>query len=477
MADLKKMMDTAGRQLFLYPEITDGERLKRLVRRLVLRQKQAPIDPFSWPNAMLAGGLLTAFAGSGQQQGLLDAAAYLEQWGRKKYRIHSVDNVMNGALALWIEGLLEPQDGGENAAGSAEEGGNRDLAGSGRQKSAEAGRDSLIGRAAKAFGGKRGGVRTACRDAQEACAQWLRRAPRTSDGILAYRPQHPDWIFADTVGMVCPFLCRYGALKRDEALFRLGALQLLRFLEKGMDAQSGLPYHGYHEKTGVKYGAVGWGRACGWLLKGMAESLPWLEKKAVEETWKDAAGGISGGMSEAGSDGFAGGISDPAKEAASGWPGSRAAFETIYGAYRALIRAVLRCQRTDGGFSWLLPAREGNRDSSAEGMIGAAISLGLRCGLLGDRAGRYGVPGGSPGGCRSGGQQALSENGQLDPDAVEMSLQLLYAALERSVDGGLVQDCSGECRGFGEYPQVYGWYPWGQGSVLDFFGAEEWRNG
>lgn len=402
MADLEKMIDVAGRQLFLYPEVSETEELKRLFRRWVLKQKLPPADRFSWPNAMLADGLLAAFAFGGRQQGLLDAASYLEQWKKKKYRIRYADNVMNGSLALWISGLLGETEG-DNAA---EEGRKRNR-----------------------------GVRQACLGAQEACAAWLRRTPKTADGILPYRGHHPDWIFADTVGMVCPFLCRYGVEKREESLRRLGEAQILRFLEKGMDAESGLPYHGYDEKTGVKYGAVGWGRACGWLLKGMAESLPWLAK------------GLSG--------------KDAADEA------QKEAFEEILGAYRKLVWRTLACQRPDGGFSWLLPAEEGPRDSSAEGMIGAAVSMGLRCGLL---------KGGS-GSVFASGWEDPSRGEEADPDAAERALQHLHAALEQSVDGGLVRDCSGECRGFAEYPQIYGWYPWGQGSVLAFFAAEEQRHG
>ena len=146
----------------------------------------------------------------------------------------------------------------------------------------------------------------------------------------------------------------------------------------------------------------------------MAESLPWLAKGAGT------------------------------------FPDGRATFDRILYAYRGMARAVLLHQRPDGGFSWQLPAEEGPRDSSAEGMIGTALSLGLRYGFL---------------------------SGMQDGWAAETALQRLSDALEQSVDGGLVRDCSGECLGFSQYPQVYGQYPWGQGSVLEFFGAEAQRNG
>lgn len=46
-----------------------------------------------------------------------------------------------------------------------------------------------------------------------------------------------------------------------------------------MDAASGLPYHGFDSDTGVKYGIIGWGRAVGWLMSGISESLAYLPEK------------------------------------------------------------------------------------------------------------------------------------------------------------------------------------------------------
>ena len=46
-----------------------------------------------------------------------------------------------------------------------------------------------------------------------------------------------------------------------------------------MDEASGLPYHGFDSDTGVKYGIIGWGRAVGWLMSGISESLAYLPEK------------------------------------------------------------------------------------------------------------------------------------------------------------------------------------------------------
>lgn len=363
MNELKHMMENAEEQLFLYPDLSAFEKGKRMLKKALLHQKIAPIDRYSWPNAMLAEGLLAAFTATGDRQALLEVCAYLERWGKKEYRIHTADNIMNGSLALWIEGLMDPGLMLEEARPKA------------------------------------GGLQQTCEQARERCADWLRKAPKTTGGLLAYRNWHPDWLFADTIGMICPFLCRYGARMKDEALLDLGIAQLEGFLERGMDPDTGLPYHGYDEKTGEKYSIVGWGRACGWLLKGLSGSLPWLI-------------------------------------------GRPAAFRRLLDAYRRLTRSVLSYQRPDGGFSWQLPAREGHRDTSAEGMIGAALAFGLRMGY------------------------------DQEKGTAEEAMQRLFLAMQTSLENGDITDCLGECRGFGEYPQSYRAYPWGLGSALSFFGEK-----
>ena len=55
------------------------------------------------------------------------------------------------------------------------------------------------------------------------------------------------------------------------------------------------------------------------------------------------------------------------------------------------------------------------------------------------------------------------------------ALSRLAATLQTSIQKGYVTDCSGECKGFAEYPQVYGIYPWGSGSALAFLAVQLFR--
>lgn len=160
--------------------------------------------------------------------------------------------------------------------------------------------------------------------------------PVDDAGSFYYRPAHGDRaVFADGVGLACPFLYGFGAAFGKEAYQELAVRQIVNFLSYGMDGKTGLPYHGYDVTDGCKYGIIGWGRAVGWLLRGMTGCL----------------------LSEYGK-------------------------ERLGESCRELTDAVLIWQRQDGYFSWQLQALEGPADTSATAMICAAFKKGLELGVL-----------------------------------------------------------------------------------------------
>lgn len=352
--EIDKLAEGAKAQIAVYPQVAGKEKLKRFVKGTLLHHKQAPVDPFSWPNAMLGEGLLAAYSATGNQEYLTAVTDHLKRWKKTGFSFCYVDNLMNGSLAFETEELILKKEVF-------------------LQKEQEE-------------------ILALCKETQNACAEWVRKVPKTEQGILYYRDHHPQWLLADTVGMVSPFLCKYGIRYQDEALLELGKKQIFQFLKKGMDAKTGLPYHGYDEKNGMKYGIIGWGRACGWLMKGISESLAVLPKDDED-------------------------------------------YESLSKALGELIEAAFAYQRPDGGFSWQLQALEGHTDSSAGGMIGCALELF----------------------CKE------------DTKNAEDMLKSLKGALENSCTESVVKDCSGVCRDFAEYPQIYGTFPWGTGSVLRFF--------
>lgn len=340
----QKLYNNCINMLFSWGKPTFKQNIKRFVRKHVLRQNVAPVDRWFWPQAMLADGILSVIrsgkcAPSERERGLNALKKYYDMWIEGKQPVYYVDNAMHGINLLELYELT---------------------------------------------GEKR------YLEAADHLADYLMHYPVDADGNMGYRLRTSHLVFADALGMICPFLCRYGAMTGKTELVNLGVLQLMNFLESGMDPISGLPYHGYDSKTGVKQGCVGWGRAVGWLMMGLCGSLKYLS-----ETHSDYA---------------------------------------VLKEFKDLLeKEIWKYQRADGGFSWLLPAVEGPADTSATAMIIGALLLN-DCDKKDTRK-----------------EQKISE---------------AVAFLDQHLNGGNVDCASGECEGFGEYPQRYGVYPWGNGMVL-----------
>lgn len=345
--------------LLQYGKLDAKSKMKRRIRKYILRQSVAPDDPVFWPTGLLAAGLWKCLATSGQG-GLASTAggdeispgmdrelekkietalnAYFDRWQQKGFPIACLDDLLSGEVFLDMY-----------------------LAGKGE----------------------------AYKAAVDKLAVYALSHPTDRNGCFPYRGHWKEkHIYADTIGLVCPFLYRYGVAFEKPEYTELALRQIEKFLDCGMDKETGLPYHGYEAESGVKYGIIGWGRAVGWLLRGMQGCIT------------DAYG--------------------------------RERLERVY---LPLMDKVLSYQRKDGFFSWQLQALEGPADTSATGMICAALQEGIRLGILSD-------------------------------EKYKKALILGCEAIRHETRNGLVYQCSGECEGFGQYPQVYGAYPWALGPAL-----------
>ncbi len=160
--------------------------------------------------------------------------------------------------------------------------------------------------------------------------------PRDGAGSFLYRPAGGEkTVFVDGIGLACPFLYQYGEVFDRQEYKELAVLQIVNFLSYGMDGKTGLSYHGYDMTDGCKYGIIGWGRAVGWLLRGMAGCM------------------VSG-----------------------------YGRERLAGSCTALADAAIAWQRPDGFFSWQLEALDGPADTSATGMICTGLKRGMESGIL-----------------------------------------------------------------------------------------------
>lgn len=346
---LRQLKEETKYQLFHYPETTKKQDIKYCIKRIVRRAHTPKRDLFFWPHALLTQSLETA----GELETL---KRYYDFWIEKGLEIRNIDNIMNGYSLLYV--YEETKDEKYKIAA-----------------------DKLY--------------------------EYLLQYEKEMQGTMPYRKGTPNHVYVDGVGMIAPFLCRYGSMFQKKEAIDMGIKQIQDFLKYGMDESSGLPYHGYDIKTGVKYGIIGWGRSLGWLLLAMADSIEYIPEPAE---------GLE-----------------------------------VVEAFQKLLKTALLYLRKDGYFAWQLSAMEGPKDTSSTAMIGYALK----------RSKDYLN-------CKVNQKQTGFGDGDKRSIAVENALNKIEGALISSCKDGKIYDCSGECHGFSQYPQTYGAYPWSLGPGMRF---------
>lgn len=342
---LQDLIKETEYQLFHYPSYSKKQDIKYFIKRMLRPANTPKRDSFFWTHAMLTQSLEEA-------KELEILKKYFDLWITRGQNIYNVDNVMNGYSLLYVYEQTKEEK---------------------------------------------------YKQAADKLYEYLIQYKKEMKDTIPYRKHHPNHIYADGVGMVAPFLCRYGKMFGKKDAIELGISQIKEFIEMGMDENSGLPYHGYDLKTKVKYGIIGWGRAVGWLLLAMADSYEYIEDE--DKKW----------------------------------------LQEVYGKLLVSSRSYLR---EDGYISWQLSAKEGPKDTSATAMIGYALEKAMKLKVV-------------------EAESIISmENGK--KFSFENFAKCMEPAIFSSVKQGKIVDCSGECEGFSQYPQVYGAYPWSLGPGTRF---------
>ena len=287
-----QMVKEAEYELLHYPKCGVGGYLKRGIKTLTGR-KQGPVDKMNWPNGLLAKSLTDYYMQNKNSEEariiLKCLKKYYDKWIKKGCKMHYLDDAFSGMALIDLHQIT------------------------GDEK---------------------------YKKAADAMFRFLMEHETDEEGSFPYRPkQKNNCVFADGIGLVCPFLCKYGSTYQDMNAINLAVTQMQNFISRGMDEKTGLPYHGYHCESGVKYGIIGWGRAAGWLMIGMAESLAYMEP-------------------------------------------TRPSYEVIKQAYRRIVDKVEAYQLENGLYSWQLCAKEGPVDTSATAMILYAIARSLETKVL-----------------------------------------------------------------------------------------------
>lgn len=279
-----KLVKESEKELLNYAQKGMGYRAKRTVKML-LGKRVTPMDKINWPTGLLAKGLADYYNThnySEEAENILNALKnYYNIWISDNHKIYYLDDTLSGMALIDLHQIT------------------------GEEK---------------------------YKQAADIMAQYLLRHKTDKVGNLPYRPgQENNYVFVDGIGMICPFLCKYGYTYGDRNVIDLALTQIQNYFAYGMDENTGLPYHGYHYESRTKYGIIGWGRAVGWLMVGIAESLYYLDKLKVdcEPIWQD---------------------------------------------YNQLLSRVVKYQLKDGLFCWQLEALDGPQDTSATSMILYAIA-------------------------------------------------------------------------------------------------------
>lgn len=333
-----EIINVCRKELIKYPKskpISKKQFILKLGLKLLNEYPKA--EGFSWPNSLMTQSLEYSHKLFENGKDLEILKRYYDLWIAKGLPIDNLDNTMNGYSLVYLY-----------------------------EKTKE-----------KKY-----------KDVLDSLASYLLNHSKDSLNNLPYRETGSNIIFIDTLGMISPFLIRYGTSVGNIDLIDLGTAQLRNFLEHGFDDSQELPYHAYKVGESEKYGIIGWGRAVGWILIGIVDSLEYLD-----ETHKD--------------------------------------YPLLEEALEKLIKVVMNYQKDNGSFAWQLQAVEGSEDSSSTSMIGYSLIKAVKLKLI-------------------------------DSIYLDSILKIIDYLMSVTEDG-YVMKSSPECRGLGQYPQKYGWYPWSQG--------------
>jgi len=100
-------------------------------------------------------------------------------------------------------------------------------------------------------------------------------------GTVPYNTKVPNIRFVDTVGMVCPFLIKYGIEYDCGQAIETAWKQIEEYCLYGLHPSKNLPVHCFDVVSKDPLGIYAWGRGCGWLATGLMNSYLSLNASTV----------------------------------------------------------------------------------------------------------------------------------------------------------------------------------------------------
>lgn len=282
-----KINTVARYQLNSYPQSNVKSNIRLLIKS-IRKRKLVRRTKFFWPNGLLATSLEWSHRKEGKGEDLTSLKRYYDNWIKEGASTVNSDYLINGYSLIYIYKIT--------------------------------GEDRYL-------------------NTLRELINYIKTHKKTEIGSIPYRLSSPNEVLVDSLGMVSPFLCRYGANFEDESSIDLAVKQLTNFLGNGLDKKTYLPYHGYNSLGNYKTGIIGWGRAVGWLLIGLVDSLEYI-------------------------------------------PSTHKHYEYLHKEFEKIVEHVLIYQKEDGNFTWQITASDGPIDSSSTSMISYAIRRGVMLKLL-----------------------------------------------------------------------------------------------
>lgn len=365
--EMEQLIKNAETELMHIPKVPLYVFAKDWINKHIRGRLVPPHDMISWPKGCLAVGLLA--------QGETDAVLeYYGNWQKKKAPVYLVDDMLMGQAFLCLGDMSRKGDWESEK--------------------------SFCKRLRDNYRYDQG---------MHQMMAFLYAHDKDEKGSLPYRPLHKNYrIFADTIGMVCPFACGYGVRYRDKEAVKLAVRQIANFFQYGMDEATGLPYHVYRyqvEKPSEKLGLIGWGRSVGWIAYGLAASLEMLERE--KEIFQEA-------------------------------------YLTIHTYLEELLQTVSAYVREDGMFTSSLTEKEAPVDTSASAMVLYAYEYYVTA--------------------------QTGEDEGADHKEFRQKAEQIYnrgiSSLETYCKEGKVLQAQSECLDIGVYGKEYASYPWSVGMAM-----------
>lgn len=107
-----------------------------------------------------------------------------------------------------------------------------------------------------------------------------------NNNTIPYRATNTEIRFVDTIGLVCPFLVKYGLTYNIPDAVRLAEKQIIEY-SSFINSETKTPPHAYNLTYNVPLGVYDWGRGVGWYILGIVECYTNLPDGCFKQFLKD----------------------------------------------------------------------------------------------------------------------------------------------------------------------------------------------